>query len=154
MTALTLLAFLASPLALAGDGPPLLPYLDCMDSDCDQALEEVLAYKGDAIAPLVAVLEEGTSRTYEAELGYALAIRYDALVEAGAEAGVKLPLDRDGFVAHGLDQADAAHRIRAAQALAQLGGSEAKEALYDAKAQPHRADVLAAVVSAIEALGA
>ena len=95
---------------------------------------------------LIGALNQGPSPATLDALRKALAERYEQLVEQSKKnPHAPIAVIRDKFVELYGGTLDAQHRIRAAQALAAIGGEHARAALEAAASQAQRDDVRAAV---------
>jgi hypothetical protein len=124
----------------------LADWLDC--DKCEHGELDAVTHYGQAIGPgLIAALNQGPSPETRDALGKALAERHDELVEQSKKNPyAPITMSKERFVALYGGRLDAQHRIRAAQALAVIGGDAARAALEAAAAsQAQRDDVLAAV---------
>jgi hypothetical protein len=125
----------------------LANWLESEDGDHDEL--QAVTQHGQAIVPsLIAALNEGPSPATHDELGRALAERYEQLVEQSKKnPHAPIAVTRDRFVELYGGALDTQHRIRAAQALAAIGGERALAALEAAASQAPRDDVRAAVTT-------
>jgi hypothetical protein len=123
----------------------LVNWLEC--EHCEHGEVEAVTHHGQAIVPsLIAALNQGPSPATRDELGRALAERYEQLVEQSKKnPRAPIAVTRDRFVEFYGGALDAQHRIRAAQALAAIGGERARAALEAAAGPAQRDDVRAAV---------
>jgi len=121
---------------------------------CEQDELAAVTQYGQAILPgLIAALNEGPSSATRDELGKALAERYDELVEQSkTNPHAPITATRERFVELYGGTLDAQHRIRAAQALAAIGGERARAALEAAASHAYRADVRAAARESLRKL--
>jgi hypothetical protein len=154
-----LLALLATDTAWsqqeAGNAAQALAnWLDC--ETCEHGELDALTRHGQAIVPsLIAALDQGPSSATLRALGDALAERYDQLVEQSKNnpyAPIPDTMTREKFVALYGGILDARHRIRAAQALAAIGGEQARAALEAAASQAARDDVRTAARDSLRKL--
>jgi hypothetical protein len=107
-------------------------WLEC-DECVDGELEAVLRLGPTAVPTLVATLRAGVSPARRAELDRELRVRH---AELAARAQGRTALDVETFVREQLAIQQARYQVRSAQALARIGGAEAKQALDDALARP------------------
>jgi hypothetical protein len=123
----------------------LANWLDC--EDCAQGELDAVTHHGQAIVPsLIEALNQGPSPAALDALRKALAERYGQLVEqSNKNARAPIAVSRDRFVELYGGTWDAQHRMRAAQALAAIGGERARAALDASARQAERDDVRAAV---------
>jgi hypothetical protein len=119
----------------------LATWFEC--EECHPAQLIGVTRYGQLIAPsLVATLNGGLSAASRELLQRRLDVRYTELAEQGKkDAKLNITSSRDDFVARHLGDFDARYRIRAAQALVAIGGSEARKALEAALSEAQRADV-------------
>jgi hypothetical protein len=128
-----------------GAAQALANWLECEYCEHDEL--QAVTHHGQAIVPsLIAALNQGPSPATRDELGKALAERYEQLVEQSKKnPHAPIAVTRDRFVELYGGTLDAQHRIRAAQALAAIGGERARAALEAAASQAQRDDVRTAV---------
>lgn len=125
--------------------------------ECDYCTQNELAIVksyGEAIVPgIVAVLNERPSTAKHADLGKALAERYDQLVEQSKKnQNAPVAVTKEKFVELYWVAFDVRHRVRAAQALAAIGEGRARAALEATASKADREDVRAAAREALRTL--
>jgi hypothetical protein len=128
----------------------LADWLEC--EYCEHGELAAVTHYGQAIVPgLIAALDQGRSPD---DLRRALEERYDQLVEQSKKnPHAPIGVTKEKFVELYLVISDAQHRVRAAQALAAVGGERARAALEAAGAtQTHSDDVRAAVRESLRKL--
>jgi hypothetical protein len=123
----------------------LTTWFECEECEAGE-LAAVTKY-GQAVVPsLAAVLRGGLSPAAREHLRGELELRYDALVERSKKNPNARPKSsKSRFVSRYLDNRDAQYRVRAAQALAAIGGRDARRVLEEASQQRHRGDVQAVI---------
>jgi len=128
----------------------LATWLEC--EECESGELKAVTGLGQAIVPsLVAVLNEGPSPATRELLRRELERRYDQLVEfAQKNPDAKVASTKEEFVAMYLRNFDAQHRVRAAQALGVIGGTQARAALEAAAGKAERDDVRTTVRQSLE----
>jgi hypothetical protein len=128
----------------------LTTWFECEECEAGE-LAAVTRY-GQAVVPsLAAVLRGGLSPAAREHLRRELELRYDALIERSKKnPNAKPKSSKPRFVSRYLDNRDAQYRVRAAQALAAIGGEEARRALEEASRQRHRGDVQAVIRSSLQ----
>ncbi len=130
-----------------------LDCLGCQAAEDDKGLEAVTGF-GQAVVPsLVATLNAGLSPASRQMQHDLLATRYDQLDEqARKDPRFKMKSTQEEFISRYLDNLDARYRIRAAQALAAIGGAHARTALNAALVNPQRDDVRRAIQNALKVI--
>lgn len=110
----------------------LLSWFECRP--CRGAeLKAVVAYGTAAVPRLAATLKDGLSPATRESLSVGLAARYDELdAQARGDPRYKMGSAKAEFVARYVDYVDMRYRVRAAQALAAIGGVEARGQLESA----------------------
>jgi len=116
-------------------------WLEC--EYCEHAEREAVVRQGEAIVPsLIAVLNGGISPATRETLRKELEARYEQLVKQSEKnANAPIAVTKEQFVSIYTGNFDAQQRLRAAQALAAIGGQRAREALAAAAANQARDDV-------------
>jgi hypothetical protein len=130
----------------------LTDWLEC--EYCGHSELAAVTLFGQAIVPgLIAALDQGLSPAARDDLRRALEERYDRLVEQSKNnPHAPIGVTKEKFVELYLSLSDAQHRVRAAQALAAIGGERARTALEAAATQAPRDDVRAAVRESLRKL--
>jgi hypothetical protein len=123
-------------------------WLEC-DECLDGELDAVLRLGPIAVPTLVATLRDGLSPATRASLELDLRARH---AELAARAKGRPPLAVETFVREQLAIQQARYQVRSAQALARIGGPDAKRALDDALARPLAPGAEPAVREARDAL--
>ena len=115
-------------------------------------LQPLIQY-GQAVVPsLIAALNAGPSPARRERLRHSLDAEHDMLLEQARNSpGRKLPPKGD-YIDHYAANFEALYRIRAAQALAAIGGAEARKALEAAAGKAGRDDVRAAIQESLKQL--
>jgi hypothetical protein len=128
----------------------LTTYFEC--EECHPVQLIAVTRYGDAIIPsLAATLHGGLSPASRELMRRSLAARYEQLVRQGEkDPKFKISASEKEFVARHLEDFDARYRIRAAQALAALGGPQARAALEAALSKTARADVRTVVQQSLD----
>jgi hypothetical protein len=128
----------------------LARWFEC--TDCEAGQLRAVTRFGQAIVPsLAATLNGGLSPATRETTRRFYAARYEELEKQGrADPRFKMSSTKDEFVALYVDGLDARYRIRAAQALAAIGGTEARNALQMALGQAKRADVQTAIQQSLK----
>lgn len=123
----------------------LITWFEC--DDCGQGGLKAVTRYGEAIVPsLVATLNAGPSPARRERLRRSRDAGYDELAsQAGSKLSMKLASSKEEYVARYLANLDARYRIRAAQALAAIGGTNARRALETALGKAERDDVRTAI---------
>ena len=123
----------------------LANWFEC--ADCDQGELEVVTRYGRHVVPgLAATLDEGPSAASREILRRSLEELYDALVEQARERpNMKPRSSREEFVARYLAGFDVRYRVRAATALARIGGADARAVLETALPRAEYPKVRAAI---------
>jgi|SRR5262245_1978265 len=124
-------------------------YLEC--EECDSGELEAVVRLGQKIAPsLAAILRDGPSPATRELYRRQLLATYKGLKEYEANhPKAKAPMEEEKYVKTYLDNQAAFHRIRAATALAAIGGEDARKALEQAQEAEYRDDVKLAVKAAL-----
>jgi hypothetical protein len=127
-------------------------YLEC--EECDSGELEALVKLGQNISPsLAATLRDGPSPATRELYRRQLLATYKGLKEYEANhPEAKVPMEEQKYVMTYLDNQAAYHRIRAATALAAIGGEGARKALEQAQEAAYRDDVKLAVKAALDKL--
>jgi len=114
---------------------------------CEHGELEAVARHGQAIVPsLITTLNQGPSAAIRENLRGDLQARYEQLVEQSKKNPyAPITATKEQFVELYLGNFDAQHRVRAAQALAMIGGDRTRAALEAAANQAQRDDVRATV---------
>jgi hypothetical protein len=123
----------------------LANWLDC--EQCEHGELDAVTRHGEGTMPgLTVALNQGPSAATRDGLGRALAERYEQLVEQSKKnRHVPIGGTRERFVEFYVGGLDAQHRIRAAEALAAIGGERARAALETAATQAQHDDVRAVI---------
>lgn len=131
----------------------LITWFDCVS--CGKAeLDAVISHGQSVVPSLAATLNAGLSAADRRALQESFAVRYDELdQQARRDPKFKMKSTKDQFVARYVDEYDARNRIRAAEALGAIGGSNARAALKTALGNARRADVRQAIGEALEEAG-
>ena len=130
----------------------LADWLECEYCEHDELA--AVTHHGQAVVPgLIAALDQGPSPATRDDLGRALAERYEQLVEQSKKKPhAPIAVTKEKFVELYLGNFDAQYRVRAAQALAAIGGDRARAALEAAASQAQREDVRAAARESLRKL--
>jgi hypothetical protein len=130
----------------------LVRWLEC--EECvDGELAAVLRLGPLAVPTLVATLRGGPSPAVREKLHRELRIRYGELRDyARKHPAVRFDGGEDVWVDEQLANDIARYQVRSAEALAKLGGPEAKQALADALGDPLRPDVQTVVRKSLESV--
>jgi len=127
----------------------LVEWFEC--EECDEGQLEAVKGQGTLVVPLLrtALLKGAAPATHQlARQG--LAARYDELLRyAETHSYAKPASTRDEFVEAGLRNLDAQYQVRAARALAVIGGLASRQALEAGAAAPLRPDVRDTVKAAL-----
>lgn len=123
----------------------LTRWFEC--ADCGQSgLRAVTRYGQSVVPSLIATLNAGLSPASRELLRRLVDSRYDELVDqAQKRPDMKMASSKEEFIARYLDGYDAQYRIRAAQALSAIGGTNARSALETNLGKAERADVRTAI---------
>lgn len=118
--------------------------------ECDECnageLKAVTRYGQSIVPSLIATLNAGLSPASRKMREDPLGARFDELDEQGRKnPKFKMASSKDEFIAQYQDHADARYRIRAAQALVAIGGTNARRALETAVGKAERGDVRTAI---------
>jgi len=116
----------------------IVEWLECEECRAGE-LEAVVRLEQAAVPSLVAALREGPPPVRREAQRRHLIATYQRL---------KLTMSEDDYVRRYAENYEALYRIRAADALAAIGGPTARQALEAAAAQPYREDVTRAVRAA------
>lgn len=139
-----------SPEQSAAMRQALVEWLEC--EECEEGQLEAVVKYGEPLKPLlISALDQGASPASIELYRRALAQRHDELVaysQDNPEAAPTLP--KDEFVALYLGNYNALYRTRAAEALAEIGGQDAIDALNRAAASAQREDVAAHIRALLE----
>ncbi len=128
----------------------LVTWFECEECETGQ-MEAVVKHGENAIPSLIATLRSGPAPASREFLRHQLDLRYTELKEyERTHPAVKVAGTREEFIEMYLSNFDAQYRVRAATALAAIGGQEAKEALRDALDKSPREDVRMVIASALE----
>jgi hypothetical protein len=121
----------------------LANWLECEYCEHDELA--AVTHCGQAVVPdLIAALNQGPSRATREDLGRALEERYEQLVQQSKKnRHAPIGVNKEKFVELYLGILDAQYGVRAAQALAAIGGDRARVALEAAASQAHRDEVRA-----------
>jgi hypothetical protein len=127
-------------------------YLEC--EECTDGELEAVVRLGEVSVPvLAATLRGGIAPATREKLRLHLVATYEELKKyASTHADAQIPASEDEYVKMYLDNHDALYRIRAATALAAIGGPAASAALKEASAASVRPDVQAAIKDALAKL--
>lgn len=126
----------------------ILAWLEAEDFDVERLAS--LARLGPVVVPsLVAALQSGPSAARRELVRRALEAEYEALASKARLDPARRVRNRDEFLRHYLANFETLHRIRAAQALAAIGGPSARQALASALEKPVREDLRAALERAL-----
>ena len=127
----------------------LTTWFEC--EECQSGELEAVQKYGQAVVPsLIAVLDGGLSPAKREQTRSELEARHDALTErARKNPNAKPTSTKEQFTAQYLGNFDAQYRVRAAQALAAIGGDKARAALQAAARKPHRGDVQAVIETSL-----
>jgi len=119
----------------------LTTWLECEECQ-DGELAAVTRYGQTVVPSLIAVLDGGPSPASREQMRRQLEVRYDELAErAQRNPNARLASSKDQFIALYLGNFDAQYRVRAAQALAAIGGQRSRGALEAALGKAQRGDV-------------
>lgn len=131
----------------------VVAWLEC--EECTEGEMERLARYGEyAIPTLVAVLERGPSPATLEKYRLHLESSYRNLVEySRTHDEVKIDQSQEEYVKQYLENYQAHYAVRSAEALAKLGGPEARRALEAASKRKLRQDVDAVIQESVRALG-
>ena len=128
----------------------LAEYLEC--EECNSGELEALVKFGQWVVPsLAATLRDGPAPAMRELYRRQLIATYQDLKKYEAShPEARVPMREEEYVKTYLDNQDALHRIRAATALATIGGDEARKSLELAQQAPYRDDVKATVKASLE----
>ena len=129
----------------------LVRWFEC--DECEEGqLKEVVALGEFVVPSLRAALHHGASPATRELVRRGLDRRYDELLQfINPKIGAPFP-SREEFISTNLEVLDAQYRVRAAKALAEIGGKNSKKALEEATRQSLREDERAAVTAALAKL--
>jgi hypothetical protein len=121
--------------------------------DLDAGRLAPLKKYGQAVVPsLIAALDAGPSSARRELARRSLETQYETLAKY-SQSGGKFQLgSKADFVQHYMGNLETLYRIRAAQALAAIGGSEARTALHAAAGKAGREDLRKAIQRALEGI--
>lgn len=123
----------------------LSAWYECQDCGAAE-LKAVTAYGERVVPSLAAALKEGPSPARRERLRNSLGAAYDQMAaQAQRYPERKLPDSRSDYIERYVGNVDAQYRIRAAQALATIGGRQARSALEAAVGGSQRGDVRKAI---------
>jgi hypothetical protein len=130
----------------------LSKWFECEDCGAGD-LTAVTRYGQSVVPSLIAALNAGPSPARRERLRRSLDAGYDRRVEQARKMPTrKIASNKEEYVARYVDNFDAQYRIRAAQALAAIGGADAREALEAALGKAQRADVRTAIQQSLYAI--
>lgn len=131
----------------------VVAWLEC--EECTDGELERLARYGEYVVPtLVAVLERGPSPATLEKYRLHLESSYRNLIEySRTHDEVKIDQSEEEYVKQYLENYQAHYAVRSAQALAKLGGPEARRALEAASKRKMREDVNGVIQESMKALG-
>lgn len=162
VSAAAAVSFLSASAGAATELPPekslevrkaVVTWLECEECT-DGELERLLRYGELAVPTLGAVLERGPSPASLEEYRLHLEASYRKLVEySRTHSEVKIDQTEDEYVKQYLENYQAHHAVRSAQALAKLGGVEARRILEAASKRRMRDDVNLVVQDSLKSLG-
>jgi hypothetical protein len=114
-----------------------------LEHDCEEGdLRALIRFRQAVVPGLIAALKDGPSPASREVVGRLADASYDELIEqAQRKPERRIASGRDAYVTRDVDNLDAQYRIRAAQALAAIGGADARNALENAARQAQREDV-------------
>lgn len=128
----------------------LVTWFECEECETGQ-MEAVVKHGETAIPSLIATLRSGSSPASREFLRRQLDLRYTELkAYERTHPAVKVAGTRAEFIEMYLSNFDAQYRVRAATALAAIGGQQAEEALRDALDTSPREDVRATIANALD----
>lgn len=125
-------------------------YLEC--DECENGeLESIVKLGGITVTGLAATLHEGPSLAKREVIRRGLIRNYRKLKEyEQTHPTVKVPGTEEQYVKTYLNDYVAGYQVKAAFALAAVGGAQAKQALEDASRKQLRTDVQAAITKSLE----
>jgi hypothetical protein len=128
----------------------LTAWFEC--EECEEGeLRAVLRYGQSVVPSLIAALNHGPSPASRELQRLGIERRYEELVrQAEQKPERKLASTKEEFVSRYMSNFDAQYRVRAAQALAAIGGRDARSALEKALPQAPRADVRTTIQQSLE----
>jgi HEAT repeat protein len=114
-----------------------------LEHDCEEGNLKALTRFRQAVVPgLIAALKDGASPESRDVVSRLANASYDELIEqAQRKPDRRVASGRDVYVERDVENLDAQYRVRAAQALAAIGGADARDALENALRQAQREDV-------------
>jgi hypothetical protein len=138
-----------SPAESAQAVAALTTWFECEECESGE-LARVQKYGAAVVPSLSAVLDRGLSPAKREQLKVQLEARHDTLTKR-ADKNPKLNprMSKERFTAHYVENFDAQYRIRAAQALASIGGAQARSALEVAGRKRNRKDVQEVITSSL-----
>jgi len=141
-----------SPAEASAARHTIMAWLEC--EECEEGeLEGVVRLGRVAVATLGATLNQGPSPASREELRLHLVDTYQKLSEyARSHPEATMSMAEDEYVRTYMDNYVALYRVRSAQALAAIGGPEARRHLQRASEQELRADVKSVVAESIRGL--
>jgi hypothetical protein len=130
----------------------VVTWLEC--EECTEGeLERLLRYGEAAVPTLAAVLERGPSPASVEKYRLHLESSYRALIEySRTHDEVKIDQSEEEYVKQYLENYQANYAVRSAQALAKLGGPDARRVLEAASKRKMREDVNVVVLESMKAL--
>lgn len=139
-----------SPTRVEAARQALIEWFEC--EECEEGqLEALLRFRAIIVPSLRAALLEGMGPASEELLRRDLARRYDELLRyAETHPNSKPGSSREEFVEMNVSNYQARYRVRAAQALAVIGGGEAVRALEEGAKRTERRDVLREIDTALK----
>jgi hypothetical protein len=137
-----------SPEEAANARRVIVAFLECEECESGE-LEAVVKLGQTAVPTLAATLREGPAPAARESQRQHLANTY-AQLRKQPQPEAKVTMSEDEYVKMYMDNYEALHRTRAAQALAAIGGPEAQRALEAAKGLQVRPDVRDAVNQALQ----
>jgi hypothetical protein len=116
-------------------------WLQC--DDCQAGELQAVVRLGQSVAPrLAGILNDGLPAATRDRLRRELEVRHDELAAFGQRnAHARLASSKEDFVATNMSNFEAQYRVRAAQALAAIGGTNARQSLESALSKTERPDV-------------
>jgi hypothetical protein len=131
----------------------VVTWLECEECT-DGELDRLLKYGEVAVSTLAAVLDRGPSPASVEKYRLHLESSYRKLVEySRTHDDVKIDQSEDEYVKQYLENYQAHYAVRSAQALAKLGGVEARRSLEAASQRKMREDVNQVVQDSLKTLG-
>jgi hypothetical protein len=130
-----------SPRAAAEARRTIVEWLECEECNAGE-LQRVVELGTVATPTLAATVREGPSEASRELVRSELGKTYDQLAAYVAEHPEReLPMDREQYISTYLENYIALYQIRSAEALAAIGGDEAKRALQESENVSSRSDV-------------